>query len=186
MSEPSPHLTAPTLFGDEHPPTEVDSAGRLVLFGVGVRGRVPAPGGSFRAISIGGRARLVAGSSDAGRKAVDRWRDSVVGLAADVVDQHGAKPFDGPVSVEISFYLPRPKSSPKWRRWPHTRPDLDKLCRSTFDALTDANVWGDDGSVVELHATKHYADTDRTVGAVILIRSVADLERSPRSTTPKG
>ena len=38
-------------------------------------------------------------------------------------------------------------------------PDLDKLLRSTFDAITTAGVWRDDAQVVVVSASKSYADT---------------------------
>ena len=46
-----------------------------------------------------------------------------------------------------------PTSAPKRRRyWQTTRTsgDVDKLIRSTFDALTAAGVWHDDAQVVRL------------------------------------
>ncbi len=79
--------------------------------------------------------------------------------------------FRGPVAVEIRFYLPRPKSAKAGAR-PSTRPDIDKLCRSTFDALKTAGVYEDDGRVVSLHTTKHYAGGAEALalpGAIIFI-----------------
>lgn len=40
---------------------------------------------------------------------------------------------------------------------PHKRPDVDKWCRQTLDALTGV-IYADDGQVVTLVAEKHYAD----------------------------
>ena len=76
----------------------------------------------------------------------------------------------------LSFYLPRPKghhgtgknagivkaSAP---RFPATKPDIDKLTRSTLDALGEAGVWADDSQVVRLSVSKDYADTRTWVGA---------------------
>ena len=75
----------------------------------------------------------------------------------------------GAVDVSIVFILPRPAghyrtgrnshmlkdSAP---RLPMTRPDLDKLARSTLDGLKEAKVYGDDGQVVEMGVRKRYAD----------------------------
>ncbi len=69
--------------------------------------------------------------------------------------------FDGPVAVEIHFYFTKPKSAPKRRRvWPITRStgDLDKLVRSTFDALDDVGVLSDDSIVCRLVCEKDYAE----------------------------
>lgn len=62
-----------------------------------------------------------------------------------------------PSTVVIDFYLPRPASAPKHRTLPDRRPDLDKLIRSTLDALTTAGAIEDDARVVEVIARKHYA-----------------------------
>jgi crossover junction endodeoxyribonuclease RusA len=63
----------------------------------------------------------------------------------------------GPVSVEMIFTLPKPKSAPKLRKtMPDRKPDLSKLVRSTEDALTDAGAWEDDARVVECRSAKRY------------------------------
>ena len=54
-------------------------------------------------------------------------------------------------------------------RNPHRVPDLDKLIRSTFDALTTANVWEDDARVVAVEALKVYATPTQPTGATITI-----------------
>jgi Holliday junction resolvase RusA-like endonuclease len=43
------------------------------------------------------------------------------------------KPLDCPLTVYLHFWLPRPKK-PK-NKLPITRPDLDNLAKSVFDAL---------------------------------------------------
>jgi Holliday junction resolvase RusA-like endonuclease len=83
----------------------------------------------------------------------------------------------GPVRVEIDFYLPRPASIKISKRpLPIVPPDLDKLCRAVLDGLGqglngksgDGLLWGDDSQVVELLASKFYAD-DRDPGADIRV-----------------
>jgi crossover junction endodeoxyribonuclease RusA len=60
------------------------------------------------------------------------------------------------VRVTMAFYLPRPQSLPK-RVSAHVKaPDLDKLTRAVFDALTGV-AFHDDAQVVDLVATKRYA-----------------------------
>lgn len=65
----------------------------------------------------------------------------------------------GPVALEVTFTLPRPKAHYRTGRNSHLLrdnaphrpdrlPDLDKLLRSTMDALTAAGVWADDAQVV--------------------------------------
>ena len=52
------------------------------------------------------------------------------------------------------------------------KPDIDKLQRSTLDALGEAGVWRDDSQVVDIRAWKSYADNE-TPGAVITVASMA-------------
>jgi Holliday junction resolvase RusA-like endonuclease len=59
------------------------------------------------------------------------------------------------VRVTLAFYLPRPKTLSK-RHTAHTKaPDLDKLARGVFDALTHV-CYGDDSQVVDVIAMKRY------------------------------
>lgn len=72
------------------------------------------------------------------------------------------------LAVTLRYFLPSPqgrygsgrnagilKESAVAR--PATRPDVDKMVRHTLDALTGV-IYADDGQVVELLASKHYAD----------------------------
>jgi Holliday junction resolvase RusA-like endonuclease len=116
---------------------------KFVVFGVA------RPKGSTRAFMRPGMKFPIVTSDN---KSVKGWEESV--RAA--VQQHASEAFfDGPVIVRIAFDLPRPKSMPK-RILHHTKkPDLDKLARSSIDAMTGA-LWHDDSQVVELHVTKRY------------------------------
>jgi len=69
----------------------------------------------------------------------------------------------GPVKLTAIFFLPRPKKLQKAKHAlaDHTKkPDLDKLLRSILDALTGV-LWLDDSQVVELSASKRYAELAR-------------------------
>ena len=79
--------------------------------------------------------------------------------------------------VEIDFYLPRPSSIKKAKRaLPIVPPDVDKLARAVLDGLGqglngksgDGMLWGDDSQVIELVASKFYAD-DIEPGATIRV-----------------
>jgi len=83
--------------------------------------------------------------------------------------KHFTTPDLGPVFVEIVFYLPRPKSMPKGRIRPTIMPDLDKLARSTLDALTGI-AYKDDAQVVNLVLSKYYPPGDEP-GARIVIET---------------
>lgn len=91
-------------------------------------------------------------------KALGPWRRTVSAAAS----QHRQNPLmTGPLRVSLIFYMPIPKRLPKERRgMPCTKPDLDKLARAVGDALTGI-IWGDDGQVCYLEATKVYSDRPR-------------------------
>lgn len=44
-------------------------------------------------------------------------------------------PMQGPIMVEVWFYMPRPKSTPKKKQFPDTKPDIDNLEKAVLDAL---------------------------------------------------
>jgi Holliday junction resolvase RusA-like endonuclease len=132
---------------------------------------VPAPQGSKRigTAGKGGRAILIESST-----AVKPWREAVKWATLEVRNSEGHSKdeiqgirFIGAVSVAVTFFLPKPKSAPAWAL-PSKKPDIDKLLRSTFDAIGEAGVWQDDSRVVEVSAFKKYA-VDRAPGAVIII-----------------
>jgi len=136
---------------------------------------LPAPQGSKRAFRNphSGRVQLVESSTR-----VKTWREDVKQAALDAID--GGGPLTGPIRLYADFYLPRPKAHyrsganahllrDKAPIRPAGKPDLDKLLRSTCDALTAAGVWSDDSRVVTISATKFYADQDRSIGARITI-----------------
>jgi crossover junction endodeoxyribonuclease RusA len=66
-----------------------------------------------------------------------------------------------PVSVRYDFYFAKPKSVPKGRISPAVKPDIDKLVRSTTDALTGI-LYADDGQIIKVTALKHYGLPERT------------------------
>jgi len=74
-----------------------------------------------------------------------------------------------PLSVEIIFYRPIPKSESKKRKLlmeskeilPIVKPDIDNYTKAVLDALNDV-VWKDDSQIVELVAKKYYSEKPRT------------------------
>jgi Holliday junction resolvase RusA-like endonuclease len=69
------------------------------------------------------------------------------------------------LSVEIIFYLPKPKSMKQSGLIPHIkRPDTDNLIKSTLDALKQ--IWKDDCIATRIIAEKFHADK---TGAHIVI-----------------
>lgn len=97
------------------------------------------------------------------------WRAVVAQVAA--LKCHGI--LDGPVSVTVSFVLPRPKSLPKRVVHMVKKPDLDKLVRSTLDALSGV-AYVDDNRVTLIIAKKRYAVPGEPTGAWITVESVEE------------
>lgn len=162
-----------------HPPPPTPARGdfagneiRIVVHGT------PAPAGSKKGFPIrakGGRIVGVRVTDDSKRN--KPWQAAVRSEAADVVNGSGL--LDGPLEVEVTFYMKRPKghfgtgrnagvvkaSAPSW---PAVKPDTGKLVRSIFDALTGV-VWRDDAQVVSEIAQKKYGEPER---AELVIRKL--------------
>lgn len=125
----------------------------------------PAPQGSKKII----KGRLIEASGDKLR----RWRKEIARVCTEARARNEDLYFIGPVSVDVTFYVPRPPSVKQTKRpWPIVPPDLDKLCRGLLDGIGQAEViWGDDSQVVVLNATKAYAD-GREPGASVTITAI--------------
>lgn len=78
-------------------------------------------------------------------------------------------PLLGPVTMSISFYMPRPKSHYRTGKrsdelkdnapGAHVgKPDLDNLEKAVMDAFTVAGVWRDDSQVYRKTAVKMYSE----------------------------
>lgn len=73
-------------------------------------------------------------------------------------------------SVSLSFLLPKPKSVT--REQPNVKPDIDKLCRSTLDALTVGEAIDDDARIIQLTASKTYAAGSEQPGCYIAVNKL--------------
>ena len=111
---------------------------------------MPAPQGSKRHV---GRGIMIESSAK-----VKPWREAVKWAAVEAMARPDHMPdapmIRGPVRISVAFTLPRPKSRPKRELWPDRKPDLDKLVRSTLDAIVDAGAIEDDARVIEVRAWK--------------------------------
>jgi Holliday junction resolvase RusA-like endonuclease len=124
-----------------------------------------------------------------------RFEDTVRDAA---IDAHAGRPLlDGPLELELTFRLARPRGHygsgrnhgrlrPSAPPAPAVTPDLDKLVRVVGDALTRA-VITDDARIVALVARKCY-DAPEGVSVTITPYSGRDPsdedERIPRETWP--
>ena len=123
---------------------------------------VPAPQGSKTALPNGAMI-------ESSRK-VAPWRDSVANAVYAKVCELGWEPLDEATHVTIEFYLDRPPSTPRKRVKPSVLPDLDKLVRSTLDALATAKAFTNDSRVVALDVEKSYARPNQATGARIIVQ----------------
>lgn len=126
------------------------------------------PQGSKNAYVRGGRAVLV----DANPR-LKAWRAQVRAAAEAAVEDAGWETLDEPCQVHLGFTMPRPKR-PRWGV-PAVKPDLDKLTRAVFDALTDAGVWKDDSRVVSMEVTKRYEDDEAVPGVWVEVESLNEM-----------
>lgn len=154
-------------------PNDLDSIGFHVL-------GTPTPQGSKRAFLNKKTGRPVVVEQQHDR--IRTWRaDVVAAVHAGLPDDW--RPLDGPVRLVITFRLQRPKAHYRTGRNAHVlrddaphrparMPDIDKLARSTCDALKTAGLYLDDGQVVELNASKVYTEPDagEQPGATITAR----------------
>ncbi|UXE05395.1 RusA-like resolvase [Arthrobacter phage Renna12] len=105
------------------------------------------------------------------------WRDLVAGEARKAIG--GAAPLDGPLGVDLTFYMPRPAghykadgvslraSAPPL--WAAVKPDVDKLERAVFDSLTAGGLWVDDARACIARKSKQYADLPHQAGVYVAV-----------------
>ena len=70
--------------------------------------------------------------------------------------KNGHKMLEGPLWVITYFYIKKPKITKN--EYPVTRPDLDNLQKSIWDAVNGI-IWKDDSQIVMGAAEKRYSDT---------------------------
>lgn len=135
---------------------------------------VPAPKGSARAILVNGRARLIASESGHNERAQKSWAGAV-GWSARAAR---VEKLTGPVAVRCEFVFARPKSHTRAERRitaKTTKPDGDKLLRSTLDALTGI-AYLDDAQVSDMRAVKRWAAEGEACGAWISVEAITTEE----------
>jgi Holliday junction resolvase RusA-like endonuclease len=129
-----------------------------------------------RAFSRGGRASVY----DPGT--AEGWKSCVAVAAKDL--RGGA--IHSPLSVTMTFYLPRPKShyrsngalKPTAPVYIHdSKPDADNLAKAVLDALTTIQVWQDDDQVCELTVRKYWEQPGtHQPGCVVRIQEMQEVE----------
>ena len=118
------------------------------MYNIFVKG-IPAPKGSVSSFVVkgkNGKYRSVVTHSTKSKK----WEAEIRKQLPDDISI-----LEEAISMELVFYLPRPKSAK--RDLPYVIPDLDKLIRCVLDALT-GYYYKDDSRITTLTAKKVYAD----------------------------
>lgn len=128
----------------------------------------PIPKGSMKAFFRPGM-RFPVVTHD--NKRMKPWADHVKSIAQDHAPAGG--PWTGPLQIDTTFYLTRPKSLPKKVVMHTKKPDLDKLVRAVKDALKGI-VYVDDSQVCQLQATKDYATGRLVPGVIVLVRHLTE------------
>ena len=119
---------------------------------------VPIPQGSKTAKAINGR--VVMWESN---KKLKAWRDAITLQVQNyMVEQYSKQDY---IKLVLTFEFCSPKSSK--RAMPNVKPDLDKLTRAVFDALTKSGIYQDDAQVVSLRARKTYVRAGGGVSIMI-------------------
>lgn len=131
----------------------------------------PAPQGSKRAFPNPKNPRMPIVVDD-NPKTLKPWRDAVAAACAKAIDEDASGwTIAGPCRLTIDFVFAPVASAPD--RVAHTtRPDVDKLVRSTLDALKNGRAFTDDSLACQLVIRKRYADGTEPEGALI---ELADL-----------
>jgi len=104
-------------------------------------------------VAYGKRLRTIVTSDN---KKLKPWRAAVRGAAMRAMQECGQHMIEAqaPARLTLDFYFLKPPSVKK-RRFMTVKPDLDKLIRSTMDALSEV-IYADDSQVVILNVTKNY------------------------------
>lgn len=88
-----------------------------------------------------------------------------------------SRPITGPVKLDLTFILPRPKdlmrkSAPDgWIPHPK-RPDRDNLVKGTQDGLSAAGFWLDDAQIFDGRTVKYYAERGGDARIIVSIEEV--------------
>lgn len=134
------------------------------MFTFYVRG-VPVPQGSKSAAVIRGRAVMFEAN-----KKHKAWRELVTRHAMSVKEDTAVPMILEAAELQLIFYMPRPKTVK--RLYPTPKPDLSKLIRSVEDSLVTAGLIIDDAYIVNVNASKRYADATHPEGVFVSLSQV--------------
>ena len=114
---------------------------------------IPQPKGSTKSFVVKGKAVTTSDNAK-----VKPWQE-IVAYAAQ--QYRPPQIWVGGIKIRLHFYFLRPKSVSEKKRPYHTvKPDIDKITRSTFDALKGV-IFADDSQVVSMAVSKSYGESPR-------------------------
>lgn len=124
--------------------------------------------------------------------AYDAQEKIKVGCKWQLKAQYREQPITAPVSLDLTFYMPIPKSTSAPRKremltgkmYHMKRPDLDNLQKFVLDCLNEI-VITDDAQVVEIRARKIYSEKPGTLIRILAMneqrKELDDYEDSART-----
>lgn len=119
----------------------------------------PIPKGSMVCVGQRGPRKHVV--IDSQQKALEPWQDKIAAAGAALLARLG-QPLAGPLTISITFTVPRPASVPLAKRaMPIVRSagDIDKLERAVLDGLTTGGLFADDSVICHAETWKCYPDS---------------------------
>ena len=99
----------------------------------------------------------------------DKVQRQYEGKIAALLAQHcPEKPYEGPLKLQVTAFLPIPKSKPKKFKEaalagtirPTGKPDSSNLAKNVEDIMNGV-MYRDDAQIVDLISSKHYSDNPR-------------------------
>ena len=97
------------------------------------------------------------------------WKRTVQSQVLDSLNGQ-AEIHEGPLSLQLRFYLARPKSLPKRVMHHIKKPDADNLAKGVKDAMRGI-LYHDDSQIVELLIRKEYNAQPRVVIAMEILNT---------------
>lgn len=134
---------------------------------------VPIGKGRARASVVAGTAHLYTPEKTLTNEAEIRF------LVRNMLPNH--VPYEGPVAVELTFYIPRAKSNKTY--YPTKKPDIDNAVKQVFDAFNGV-VWVDDVQVISLTTWKLFSSGGR-VGIEVFVKPLNN-EYAPKLKSAKS
>lgn len=91
------------------------------------------------------------------------------------------EPLQGPLNIDITFYLPIPKGTSNVRKkqminnilYHVKRPDVDNLSYLVVNAMKDV-MYEDDSQIVDLNIHKRYGENPKTVVKILELQYAVD------------